>query len=432
MKRRILSAVLVAVLAMLCVGMAGAAPVVLTFWTTTNSQSAFDLAQEQRFLAKNPNIVFNKVLINEGASATDPMTAFAAGTNPDFAGTGAPQMTRLAYAGACMALDDYIKNWPDAAHIKKEILENYRIGGHYYGVPLYSYTMVLCYNKKLLKDAGVAAPQTWDELLAAATKLTNPAKQQWGLNMLVSYWTPWWFEYFVWMGGGNLTKQNPDGTVTLTFTDPAVIKAVEFYRKLVAAKCIQPDLTLDYGALQGQFSAGHAAMTLYGSDGLHNFVNQGMKVEDVGYAELPIGPSGKRVSQIGGGVEYIYANVSKEKADAAWAYISFRNSKQEQESLLKYRATLGGADPQVLLRDDVDVSLGKINPEFQAVVDKAAKVSQLEYYAGGVVGSYVDKAVQECIFNPKADILATFKQQQDLAMPAADEFNKQVLASKKK
>jgi ABC-type glycerol-3-phosphate transport system substrate-binding protein len=432
MKRVIVLSVLVLALAVLGGQAFGASPkpVVLTYWVTTNMQDAFALAQEERFAKKYPNIIFNKVLISEGASATDPMVAFAAGTNPDFYGTGAPQMARLAYAGVAKPLDDYFKAWPDIAHIKKEVLDNYRIGGHYYALPLYSYTMVLCYNKKLFADAGVTVPQTWDDWVSVSKKLTNPAKQQWGMNLLVSQWTEWWFEYFVWMAGGNLTKENPDGTLTLTFTDPAVVKAVEFYRKFVASKSIQPDLTLEYGNMQGQFSAGHAAMTLYGSDGLHNFVNQGMKIGDVGYAELPVGPSGKRVSQIGGGVEYIFSNVSKEKADAAWAWISFWNTKEEQEANLKYRATLGGADPQVLLRDDLDVTLGKINPELQAVVDRATRVSQLEFYGKGVVGSFVDKAVQTCVFNPNADIVATFRQQQNLAQSAADEFNKQVLASK--
>jgi hypothetical protein len=85
----------------------------------------------------------------------------------------------------------------------------------------------------------------------------------------------------------------------------------------------------------------------------------------------------------------------------------------------------------VLLRDDLDISLGKINPELQAVVDRATKVAQLEFYGKGVVGSYVDKAVQTCVFDPNADILATFRKQQELAMPAAEEFNKQVLEAKK-
>lgn len=408
-----------------------AKPVVLTRWVTTNQQDAFALALEERFLARYPNITFNKVMISEGAGTTDPVVAFAAGTNPDFYNTGAPQMARLAYAGVAMELDEYFKSWPDLSHIKKEVLENYRIGGHYYALPEYSYAMVLVYNKKIFSEQGAKVPQTWDEWVATATKLTNPARQQWGMNLLVSQWTEWWFEYFVWMSGGNLTRENPDGTLALTFTDPAVIKAVEFYRKMVQAKAIQPDLTLEYGNMQSQFAAGHAAMTLYGSDGLSAFVNQGMKPEDIGYAEFPVGPSGRRVSQLGGGVSYIFANTPKDKADAAWAWLSFANSKAEREEDLKYRATRGGADPQVLLRDDLDISLGMINPELQAVVDKATKVAQLEFYGKGVVGSYVDKALQTCVFDMKADILATFKQQEALAKAAADEFNQQVLAAKK-
>lgn len=407
-----------------------AKPVVLTIWVNANQQTQDSLDQEARFLAKYPNITLNKVLVNEGAG-TDAVTAFAAGTNPDCGNTGAPTMASYAYAGMALPLDDYFAQWPDFSHISKEVADNFSIAGKHYALPFANYTMVLCYNKSIFAGAGLQPPKSWDEWLDTSVKLTDPSKQQWGMNMLVSYWTEWWFEYFVWMAGGDLTKQNDDGMLTPTFTDPAVAKAVEFYRMMIAAKCIQPDLTLDYGNLQNQFSAGHAAMTLYGSDGLHNFVGQGMKAEDVGYAELPIGPSGKPVSQMGGGVDFIYSNVSKEKADAAWAWIAFKASKEEMETSLKLQADKGGADPFIAIRDDLDMSLGKINTELQDIVDKCAAVSRLEFYGKGVVGGYVDKAVQKTIFDPKADIVKTFQEQQDLAKADIDAFNQKVLDSKK-
>ena len=407
-----------------------AKPVVLTIWVNANQQTQEALDQEARFQAKYPHITLNKVLVNEGAG-TDPVTAFAAGTNPDCSGTGAPTMASYAYAGMALPLDDYFAQWSDFSHISKEVIDNFAIAGKHYGLPQSNYTMVLCYNKPIFANAGLQPPKNWDEWLDTAVKLTDPSKQQWGMNMLVSYWTEWWFEYFVWMAGGDLTQQNEDGTLTPTFTDPAVGQAVDFYRKMIAAKCIQPDLTLDYGNLQNQFSAGHAAMTLYGSDGLHIFVGQGMKAEDVGYAELPIGPSGKPVSQIGGNVDFIFSNVSKEKADAAWAWMSFRATKEEMETGLKQQAEKGGADPFIAIRDDLDMSLGKIDPELQAVVDKCAAVSRLEFYGKGIVGGYVDKAVQKAIFDPKVDVVKVFQEQQDLAKTDIEAFNAKVLESKK-
>ena len=430
----------VVALAFLCGGLAfarganeasgPAKQVTLTFSVNANQQDDFALAQEARFLAKHPNIVFDKKIVPE-TGGEDAIAQFAAGTNPDYGGAGLPQVTNYIYNGMPRAMDDYFASWSDFKHIYKQAVENFNVAGKHYALPTNGYAMVLCYNKGIFKNAGLQPPKTWDEYIQTATRLTDTSKGQWGTNFLISYWTEWWFEYFVWMAGGDLTKQNPDGTLTLTFTDPAVKAAVEFYRKMVASRSIQPDLTLDYGKLQNQFSLGHAAMTLYGSDGLHNFVNQGMKPEDVGYTQLPVGPSGKGISQVGGGAEFIYSNVSKEKADAAWAWISFRASKEEMDLQLKNQGDKGGADPQVLIRDDLNISLGKINPQLQAVVDQATKVGRLEFYGKGAVGSFVDQALRNCLDNPNADITKEFQTQQDLARDAADKFNTAVLASSK-
>ena len=40
-----------------------------------------------------------------------------------------------------------------------------------YGLPYYADTISFIYNKKILADAGIAVPATWDEVTAAAEKL---------------------------------------------------------------------------------------------------------------------------------------------------------------------------------------------------------------------------------------------------------------------
>ena len=43
--------------------------------------------------------------------------------------------------------------------------------GKVYGLPYYADTISFIYNKKILADAGIAVPATWDEVTAAAEKL---------------------------------------------------------------------------------------------------------------------------------------------------------------------------------------------------------------------------------------------------------------------
>ena len=43
--------------------------------------------------------------------------------------------------------------------------------GKVYGLPYYADTISFIYNKKILADAGIAVPTTWEEVTAAAEKL---------------------------------------------------------------------------------------------------------------------------------------------------------------------------------------------------------------------------------------------------------------------
>lgn len=403
----------------------------LTMWISSAS-STFDTEQRERFAKKYPNIKLN-VEIRAQDAGNDFMTAFAAGNAPGYSETGQSTVSRVIYAGATAPLDDFIAKWDDAKNIKTEMLNNFKIDGKQYAIPMDSYVMVLTYNKRLFEEAGIKnPPATWEELLECAKLLTKPEKQQWGMNLLVSQWTEWWFEYFVWQAGGDLTKENPDGTLELTFTDPAVNKAVDFYRQLIAAKVIQPDLTMDYGNMQQQFAHGNAAMTLNGSDAIGNYVNWDMDPEECGYAPLPKGPSGEEITQMGGNCAFITAGQTPEDAAAAWAWLTFKMSKEEQELRVKKDAASGSVPPLIRFRNDIDyTSIGAVSPDFQSVVSLLTKSARLEFYGKGIVGSYVDSAVRKTVLDPNADVTAIFQEAQDLAYrEVANQFNDDVKASK--
>jgi ABC-type glycerol-3-phosphate transport system substrate-binding protein len=403
-------------------------PVTLTVWVTENQQDEFDLAQEQRFAEMYPYITLNKVLIVEGM---DYMTAYAAGNAPDFLSVGMPLISSYIYSGVTAPLNDYLDNWEEKDAMKMEMFDNFKVADNYYGIPGDAYVMVLNYNKKIFAEAGLQPPTTWDELVETAKALTVPEKGQWGMNLLVSQWTEWWFEYFVWMAGGDLTKENPDGTLELTFDDPAVVQAVELYRELIQGGCIQPDVTLDYGTMQSQFAAGHAAMTINGSDGADSYVSNGMSPDDIGYAPLPVGPSGEKITQMGGSVTFITNGIDQAKQDAAWKWISFINCTDERKLFYEDLNSKGKLAPALRVRTDMADIDALVNPELQALFEEASGTARLEFFGKGVVGSYVDTAVRKTVLDPSVDILASFVEQQDLAQKeAADNFNESVLSSK--
>ena len=100
-------------------------------------------------------------------------------------------------------------------------------------VPYTVAPMLFGYNKALFEEAGInKLPETWDEALEAAKKINDPDNQIAGYATLAAEWTEWFFQYYVWQAGGDLTKQNEDGTAELTFTDPAVMEAAKYYQQL--------------------------------------------------------------------------------------------------------------------------------------------------------------------------------------------------------
>jgi len=78
-----------------------------------------------------------------------------------------------AAAGFLAPLDDAA---PDkVAELKKDLakfaLSDVTYKGKVYGLPYYADTISLLYNKKILADASIPVPQTWEDMTAAAEKL---------------------------------------------------------------------------------------------------------------------------------------------------------------------------------------------------------------------------------------------------------------------
>ena len=116
--------------------------------------------------------------------------------------------------------------------------------------------MLFGYNKALAEAGLEEAPKTWEEALEYAKKLNNPilrlqATLLWQRNGQNS--SP---EYYVWQAGGDLTKENEDGTAELTFTDPAVIEAAKSTEQLKSEGVLQSDMTLKFGDLTADFAMG--------------------------------------------------------------------------------------------------------------------------------------------------------------------------------
>ncbi len=392
------------------------APVELTMWVTSRNQDEFQQEREDAFLEEHPWITLNKV-VKEGDPGNEFYQAVAAGTAPDFINGSFTMMDKYISAGIVAPLNEYMDAWDEAQYWDKAYLDMFTRDGQIYGLPCEVTPMLFGYNKALFAEAGFEnPPKTWDEAFEMAKALNNPDKQVAGYATLAAEWTEWFFQYYVWQAGGDLTKENEDGTAELTFTDPAVIEAAKYYQKLSGEKLLQTDRTLKFTDLLEQFSQGKIAMMPFATDWVMDVANKGMDLDDLGLCVPPAGPSGKSATAIAGSCYVINANSSKEKQDAAWEYISFMYSKDELSRTYEHKASKGAIAPVTIPRTDMSIADFTDFPEDWApVLSSIGEIGRLEFYGKADFGSYVDRAVQKVLADPNADPEKEFADAQALA-----------------
>ena len=389
----------------------------------------------QQFEQENPNIKVHHELAPNGTNDREVfVTAMAGGNGPDAYGAAHfPIIGDWVKQGFALDLTDYWNRYEDRDQYLDSAMQAANIDGKIYGIPNSMYVMGLLYNKTLYRDAGLdpeKPPANWDEFAQYAQKLTKPDKNQYGYTILGMEWADWWFEYYVWQAGGDLTTRNDDGTVTLDFSKQPAVTALQFYKDLKwKYKVVQKNVVQSYQDNYNDFFQGRSAMILGSSDGFGSLVQNGMDLNDIGFAPFPVGPSGQAPSQMGGAYWIVNPKTSKEKQDAAIKYIEFRQSKEVLEKILQFQSDNGILPNLLTVRKDVDPTnyLQNVPQELVDNVRKAAENTHLEYFLKERLTPYVVKAVQKVLTDAGADPLTELKAAEALAQrEVIDPYNKEV------
>lgn len=397
----------------------------LTIWETSRNKDDWYTSMEKKFLEEHPNITLNKV-VKEGDPGNEFYQAVASGTAPDLVNCSFTMMDSYITSGILEPLNQYTDEWDEWGNFTKEYVDMFTKDGKVYGVPNQVAPMLFGYNKALFEEAGIKEPpKTWDEAVEVAKKINDPDNQVAGYATLAAEWTEWFFQYYVWQAGGDLTKENEDGTAELTFTDPAVIKAAEYYQKLKSEGVLQSDLTLKFSDLVTNFGLGKIGMIPFAGDWVSEAITKGIDPDDIGLCLPPAGPSGKQTTAIGGDCWVINAKADQAKKDAAWEYIKYYTGKDYRASYYENLATKGAPNPVIIPRDDMSITdFYEFPEEYKEVLESAKSVGRLEFYGKADFGSYVDRAVQKILTDSNADPETEFAEAQKLCeKEALEKFN---------
>ena len=213
------------------------------------------------------------------------------------------------------------KQW--LASFYPALMANSKAKGKIWGIPFQRSTIVLYHNKDAFKEVGLdpnKPPATWNEMVAAAQKLTKRDASgnvtRWGLHIPSTGYPYWMFQALCIQNGQELMNQ--DGNKT-NFDHPDVVEALQFWRDLAAKKKVMPEGTIDWGTLRQKFLEGATAM-MWHTTGNLTAVKEGAKF-DFGVSMLPANK--RRGSPTGGGNFYIFKKASAEERKAALKFIKF-------------------------------------------------------------------------------------------------------------
>ena len=167
------------------------------------------------------------------------LAAVAAGAPPDVFHAPGYVPPDFAVNKVIVPLDEMVKLDP-TTYKNFDAITIY--GGRRYGVPVNGGLGCMLYNLELLEKAGLdpkKLPETWDELLAAATRMTSAADNQWGLMLgnKPGFTTAQNFWAFLTGAGGEFFT--PDGKAS-AFNSEAGLETLAFMADNVRARKISP------------------------------------------------------------------------------------------------------------------------------------------------------------------------------------------------
>ena len=200
-----------------------------------------------------------------------------------------------------------------------------------YGVPASGDMWVLYINKGLFEKAGVALPETWEDIVAAV-----PLFKAQNIIPVVTNGLEGWPLCIVFDGiaqriNGDFTRNYNaiDRKNGVKFTDPDFIQAARYLQNLVKAGVFSANLTTsDYGDAQNQFLQERAAIYMMGSweMGMATNTNFSQSFRDnLDVIKFPVITGGKGLiddTMVWFGGNFVVSSQSKNK-EVAVEYIKF-------------------------------------------------------------------------------------------------------------
>jgi multiple sugar transport system substrate-binding protein len=239
--------------------------VTITFWS---SEFQPERVQRQRaiieaFRAQNPNVVIELVVADENLMDQLMTVNIAAGTTPhlilhpiQLSAKWVDQGVLDPQAATDVIEDLGVDTFSPGALALAEVGD-----GLYASVPSDGWGQLLVFRKDLFEEAGLAAPDSYSNIMAAAEALHNPGENFWGFcgpNNPGEVYTWQTFEHLALANGAQMVDE--DGNIV--FDSPEMIEAIQFYADLMN-NYGQPENDWYWLQTRASYLNGDCAMTVW-------------------------------------------------------------------------------------------------------------------------------------------------------------------------
>jgi multiple sugar transport system substrate-binding protein len=244
---------------------------------------------------------------------------------------------QFAEAGHSVVLDEWIArdkaaiDTDDIYPVLMSALGNY--GGKQIAFPFAGYANVLAYRKDLYAAAGIQPPKSMGDLVAAAKKLTDRSKSQYGWvanGQKGPAVAQDWMQYNNQLGGSILGM---DGKPALN--SDANVQSLRLYKELFDQAAPPGAVEFDWGGREESFRQGLVANMQTWSVGASGYddPNQSKVVGLNTVAVAPVAEGMKPTYGIGGWALAINADIDTRQQQAAWEYIKWVTSLAIQKEM---------------------------------------------------------------------------------------------------
>jgi multiple sugar transport system substrate-binding protein len=285
----------------------------------------------EQFQKQNPNIKVNLTFVAYEALHDKIVSAAPAGTYD----TVLVDVIWPAEFASKKMIVDITDRFPESERSKifDGALKTTEYQGSYYGVPWILDTKYFFYNKEMLKEAGIAPPDTWDAVVEAARALKSQGVVEYPLVWSWAQAEALMCDYATLLGayGGRFFDEGGRPA----FNTGGGLQALEFMRMTLDEELSNPASTESLEEdVRRIISQGEAAMALNWTYmfALANDPNESQVAGQIEIAHTPAGPAG--APGVNGSMGIAVSNGSQNQ-DEAWRYIQFMTSQEVQNQYAK-------------------------------------------------------------------------------------------------